>query len=657
MADRADPRDARRWTFVFAVSIACGVFFPLLGSIGYFDPWETNYAEVAREMVTRGDYLYPYWKDAYFFSKPVLLFWLSAPLYWLIGADGPGPMSQFAELCGRLPSALTALMTVCAVFFAADRFWGQRAAFLSAVVLSTMTFWAFMARQAITDMLYVGPASAALLLLSVAVLDDEDTSRKARLPIWLSAVVLACTLPQAIEIGRSGAFLTGVTMFGSQSAVRATVSIALSLAASALVVVLHRRARDPLLHLAAVLFALSMLAKGPVGIALCGGTLVVTVVLLGQQERLLRPAVASCTALFLAIAAPWPVVMALFTGVDDQHKTWFQRFVLYDLLGRLGAGAHGDRGTFEYYVRYAGFGLFPWSAFVVPAWFSAAVAKRDGKHARFTLLIVVWTLVTFVFFSATTTKFHHYIFPLCVPAALVVGWFLDELLSSARGLALPLAVFIVLLTLLIGRDLVTEPWTFIDLFTYHYKGYKPEYYFPEGSEWRAGLAVAAFGFGGAMVAGLSLDAVRQDFSRRARWLADLTLGDGSANRAFIACTLTGAIAFAVFAVQVHFNRASQHWSQRGLVNTYHLLAKADEPLIAYQMDWKGETFYAKNTEIQVKKSGADLKKQVELPGRDFVLVQTDRFSGLKASLGKDYDNKIHVVDRSNVKWLLVQIDP
>src|SRR6185503_12187256 len=85
-----DEPDHDRWSFLLAVGVATGIVLPLLGAVGFFDPWETNYAEVAREMVTRNDYLYPFWKDAYFFSKPILIFWLEAPLLKLIGASTPG---------------------------------------------------------------------------------------------------------------------------------------------------------------------------------------------------------------------------------------------------------------------------------------------------------------------------------------------------------------------------------------------------------------------------------------------------------------------------------------------------------------------------------------------------------------------------------------
>ena len=37
------------------MSVAAGLFLPFLGSTGFFDPWESHYAEVARQMAARDD--------------------------------------------------------------------------------------------------------------------------------------------------------------------------------------------------------------------------------------------------------------------------------------------------------------------------------------------------------------------------------------------------------------------------------------------------------------------------------------------------------------------------------------------------------------------------------------------------------------------------
>lgn len=658
-ADERPDQGLERWSFVLVIGVAAGVVLPLLGAVGYFDPWETHYAEVARAMAVRDDYLYPFWKDSYFFSKPVLLFWLTAPFYKLVGAADPtGPMPASVELFGRLPSALSSIFCVAVVYWAARRLWGRRPAVLSALVLATMPLWAFLARQAITDMLYVSLASAGLLLLAVALFDDDAPTEQVPLPRWFVAGAGFFLLPQLWEIGRTAQFLNRVDLLGSEATTRLIASAVLAAAGIALLVWLARTARDPLLHGAALLFALSTLAKGPVGVALCGGILLITVALLGEWRRLQRPAAITSTVLFLAVAGPWPAVMSVFPGLDEGRKTWVQRFVLYDLLGRVGGAAHGDRGTFEYYLKYAGYGMFPWSALLPFSLMEALRVRGRSPSARFTLLVTTWAVVTFVFFTFTVTKFHHYIFPLCVPAALLIGKALDALCEERERTPILGVLLAILLVVLMGRDLVAEPWELIDLFTYHYKSYKPEYYFPSDLEWRIGLGVACFGAALLLAAGALLDGVtnaREPVSARPWWVTAL-IGDARANGGLVLAAVLAGAMFSIFAVQVHFNRAAQHWSQRWIFQTYEDLKGPDEPIIAYQMDWKGEAFYSKNRDLQVKKSATDLKKLIDRPGREFVLVQTDRFGGMKSALGKDYEDKIKVVDRSNQKWYLVTID-
>ncbi|TNF62351.1 MAG: hypothetical protein EP303_04175, partial [Deltaproteobacteria bacterium] len=63
-----------------AVMIAiCAIYLPLLGTTSLWDPWETHYGEVAREILARNDWISLWWaQDKWFWSKPVLLFWMEA---------------------------------------------------------------------------------------------------------------------------------------------------------------------------------------------------------------------------------------------------------------------------------------------------------------------------------------------------------------------------------------------------------------------------------------------------------------------------------------------------------------------------------------------------------------------------------------------------
>jgi 4-amino-4-deoxy-L-arabinose transferase-like glycosyltransferase len=683
----SDDAHRDRWALLLVLGVAAGVILPLLGATGFFDPWETNYAEVARQMVVRDDYLYPFWKDAHFFSKPILLFWLTAPLYRVLGVGEAGPMPEGVELLGRLPSALIGLATVAVLFVVARCFWSRRAATLSALVLATTPYWAFLARQAITDMPYVGLSSMGLLLLLPTIFGgDEERKRlsQTRLPWWLLGVVSVCLVPQAWEIARSAAFFNRVDVFGSEWATRVVVGVVGVGLAMGFILLLRRRGRDPYLVGAALCFALSMLAKGPVGMALCGLVLVVSVGLVGGAAGLgaalrtmLRPGWLWAAALFLLVASPWPLVMLAYDGLDEARKTWFDRFIRYDLLGRVGSGVHGDRGGIEYYVRVLGFGMIPWVGLVPVAVVDGLNGLRRvaaSREERLLTVATVWACAAFLFFSLITTKFHHYALPFTVPAALLVGHLLHRLADATPRAQLVVGGFAVIVGAIVLRELSSSPWEWIDLFTYHYKGYKPEYYFPverldvielagrSGAK-GAPLAMSWFALAPSVAGTMSLAlpvllAVWQwaRVGRGGGVLAEMLDVKEAMGRGLVVGAVVGATLLSVVAVQGFMGRASQHWSQRWLVGTWYATRQGDEPLIAFQMDWKGETFYSKNAEVQIKKNAADLRLAVERPGREFVLVQTDRLDGLKTALGPGGSSRVTVVDRSSAKWLLVVVD-
>ncbi|MFQ3581277.1 MAG: glycosyltransferase family 39 protein [Chloracidobacterium sp.] len=87
--------------------VTCGVaFFWQLGGLGLLGPDEPRYAQVAREMWQRGDWITPTLGGTTWFEKPALL-------YWLIGLTCQ--VTGFNEWGARLPSAIAATLTVLAL--------------------------------------------------------------------------------------------------------------------------------------------------------------------------------------------------------------------------------------------------------------------------------------------------------------------------------------------------------------------------------------------------------------------------------------------------------------------------------------------------------------------------------------------------------------
>ncbi|MDP6669666.1 MAG: glycosyltransferase family 39 protein [Candidatus Krumholzibacteria bacterium] len=92
--------------------LAVLVFLPLLGSVHLFDWDEFNFAQAAREMSERGDYLTVTIAGQPFYEKPPLFFWLQAMASSLLGDS---------EASARLPSAIASIMTALMLFLMGRR--------------------------------------------------------------------------------------------------------------------------------------------------------------------------------------------------------------------------------------------------------------------------------------------------------------------------------------------------------------------------------------------------------------------------------------------------------------------------------------------------------------------------------------------------------
>jgi hypothetical protein len=348
--------------------------------------------------------------------------------------------------------------------------------------------------------------------------------------------------------------------------------------------------------------------------------------------------------------------MMWFSGLDDTRQDWFHRFVLYDLLGRVGAGVHGDRGGVEYYIRTGSFGLLPWGA-VVPFALSAAVVRSRSSTTvadALTTIVSLWFVIVLSFFAMTSTKFHHYLLPATIPAALVCAQFGRSLLRRSNDSTWwLLACGAVPLAIVGARELILAPWEVVDLFTYHYQGYQPSYYFPVDKIDRIELPggfTASF-YRVVLIVGAVLVPLTSMVMAGWAWHHNRPV-----RGPLLVGLLVGASLQSVLWVQGFMPKANHHWTQRDLVAHYHRARSSSlEPLVAFQMDWKGETFYAQNRDLQVKKDAAELKRIIDRPGREFIIVHTDRLSALRTALGKTHEAQLQVLEKGHAKWNLVVV--
>jgi 4-amino-4-deoxy-L-arabinose transferase-like glycosyltransferase len=138
------------------IALSVSVFFFNIGSHGLWEPDESRYAEIAREMLESGDWIVPHLNYVVYVEKPPLLYWLVAASFAALGVT---------EFAARLAIAVAAIATVAATYLFALDGYGRRTALIAAATLATSPLFAAMAQVLTTDMLLTALTTLALFAL------------------------------------------------------------------------------------------------------------------------------------------------------------------------------------------------------------------------------------------------------------------------------------------------------------------------------------------------------------------------------------------------------------------------------------------------------------------------------------------------------------
>jgi 4-amino-4-deoxy-L-arabinose transferase-like glycosyltransferase len=138
---------------VLVAGVCYFFFFFGLGAFGLVGADEPRYAQIAREMLARHDWILPTFNGAPWLEKPALLYWKIINSYSILGVS---------DWAARVPAAIHAAALVLGIFFFMRRF--RFASELDAAMIAASSAGMIgFARGASTDMLVSAPFALAMM--------------------------------------------------------------------------------------------------------------------------------------------------------------------------------------------------------------------------------------------------------------------------------------------------------------------------------------------------------------------------------------------------------------------------------------------------------------------------------------------------------------
>jgi 4-amino-4-deoxy-L-arabinose transferase-like glycosyltransferase len=157
-----------------------------------------------------------------------------------------------------------------------------------------------------------------------------------------------------------------------------------------------------------ICIALAVLTKGPIGLVLCGIALLLASAMSADlRRRLLGLRWVAGLALVAALAAPWFLYMYL-----RFHQDFVNGYFLDENVRLFTSSRFGNQPRFWFYFQILAVGFLPWTGVIVGrAIDDVRAAMRKERLDGVETLLWAWTIAIVGFFTLSTFKLDHYVFP------------------------------------------------------------------------------------------------------------------------------------------------------------------------------------------------------------------------------------------------------
>ena len=167
--------------------------------------------------------------------------------------------------------------------------------------------------------------------------------------------------------------------------------------------------------------ALAVLSKGLIGVVLPGFVLVVYTLVARDWALWKRLHLVTGLIVFFAVSAPWFVLIS----ARNPEFAWF--FFVHEHFQRFTSTVHNRNAPLWYFLPLLLAGFLPWLAQLPgAARLTFARVETASNGFRPTLMLGLWAVLIFAFFSISDSKLPGYIFPIIPALAMLAALVLER---------------------------------------------------------------------------------------------------------------------------------------------------------------------------------------------------------------------------------------
>jgi 4-amino-4-deoxy-L-arabinose transferase-like glycosyltransferase len=170
------------WAVLLLVGLTAVIYVGSAGFTPLLNDTDSLYAEVAREMNARADWITPYANGLRYFEKPPVFYWMMSLSFGLFGVAN--------EFTARLPTALAVVALVVATFVVGRELFGRRAGLFAGLALASSAGTFLFTRIVLPD----APLTLTITLFFYAFIRWQRTGHKTAPLLWMYALAAVAVL-------------------------------------------------------------------------------------------------------------------------------------------------------------------------------------------------------------------------------------------------------------------------------------------------------------------------------------------------------------------------------------------------------------------------------------------------------------------------------